>query len=83
MNDDLAEFIGIYLGDGSLNIREERNSYEFKFVGNIHDEIQTSITFQKPQAKSCSGTSNQKSWILEEALDCTFARKVSQNTWKG
>lgn len=33
-----AEFIGIFIGDGSLNIREWKNSYEFKFTGNIKDE---------------------------------------------
>ena len=34
MDEDLAEFIGIYIGDGNLTIREAKNSYEFKFVGN-------------------------------------------------
>jgi len=35
----MAELIGIFIGDGSLNVRKEKHSYEFKFTGNIHDEI--------------------------------------------
>ncbi|MBU0586287.1 hypothetical protein KJ780_02145, partial [Candidatus Micrarchaeota archaeon] len=35
----LAEFIGIFIGDGSLYIRKEKCSYEFKFTGNLKDEI--------------------------------------------
>ncbi len=38
MNKQFAEFVGIFIGDGSLNIRKEKNSYEFKIVGNIQNE---------------------------------------------
>jgi len=34
VDEDFAEFIGIYVGDGNLTIREAKHSYEFKFVGN-------------------------------------------------
>lgn len=39
MDADAAEFIGIFIGDGSLHIREEKYCYEFKFTGNKKDEI--------------------------------------------
>ena len=39
LNEEMAEFIGIFIGDGSLNVREGKCSYEFKFTGNIKDEI--------------------------------------------
>ncbi len=39
MDEQFAEFIGIFMGDGSLNIREHKHSYEFKFTGNLKDEI--------------------------------------------
>jgi intein/homing endonuclease len=34
MDEKFAEFIGIYIGDGCLTIREEKHSHEFKIVGN-------------------------------------------------
>ncbi len=34
MDKNFAEFIGIYIGDGCLTKRVEKNSYEFKLVGN-------------------------------------------------
>ena len=39
MDEETAEFIGIFIGDGSLNIRECKHSYEFKFTGNPLDEV--------------------------------------------
>lgn len=39
MDEELAEFIGIYVGDGSGHFRPNKNSYEFKIVGNPKDEI--------------------------------------------
>lgn len=39
MDKDLAEFIGIFIGDGSLYVRKEKHSYEFKFTGNPKDEF--------------------------------------------
>lgn len=40
MDARLAEFIGIYIGDGCLTIREEKHSYEFKIVGNPKTQTQ-------------------------------------------
>ena len=34
----LAEFIGIFIGDGSLFIRKHKHDYDFKIVGNPYDE---------------------------------------------
>ncbi len=39
MNEKFAEFIGVYIGDGCLTKRIEKNSYEFKFVGNPAKDI--------------------------------------------
>jgi len=36
---ELAEFIGLYVGDGSIDVRPEKSTYEFKIVGNPKDEI--------------------------------------------
>ena len=38
LNTELAEFIGIFIGDGSLFIRENKHDYAFKIVGNPKDE---------------------------------------------
>ena len=38
LDEQFAEFIGIFLGDGSLFIRENKCDYDFKIVGNPYDE---------------------------------------------
>ncbi|MEK6953587.1 MAG: LAGLIDADG family homing endonuclease [Candidatus Micrarchaeota archaeon] len=34
-----AEFLGIFVGDGSLHVRPEKAEFDFKFVGNPKDEF--------------------------------------------
>ena len=38
MDERLAEFIGIFIGDGSLHSRPNKHAYEFKITGNPTDE---------------------------------------------
>ncbi len=47
MNNIFSEFVGIFIGDGSLFVRERKHSYEFKIVGNIKKETRYYIHVAK------------------------------------
>ncbi|MDD5340505.1 MAG: LAGLIDADG family homing endonuclease [Candidatus ainarchaeum sp.] len=65
MDEEIAEFIGIFIGDGSLNIREHKHSYEFKFTGNPRDEVPY---FDCHVSKLASGILSRS--IKTKILDC-------------
>ncbi|MFH1056898.1 MAG: LAGLIDADG family homing endonuclease [Candidatus Micrarchaeota archaeon] len=64
MDEEYAEFIGIYVGDGSVDARKRKHSYEFKIVGNPKDEIEY-YSFVSLLASKITGRS-----ITPKALDC-------------
>ena len=57
MDENFAEFIGIYIGDGCLTKRIEKNSYEFKFVGNPSKDIPYFREYVSELASQAAGRS--------------------------